>query len=891
MALKNPSKLSSYRESYRASFPVQEESVDFLQVPTLDDTVESLLVKKHGHKAVFGSTPSLYNCQLRSIEKIGFQGQSAARMGVIMTCYTQKALGIFLENLQSENPNIDRAIQTTRDVFAMTTKSLDQVARAGAFHHMSRRKAAVYDTRLDEYKDYASTIMALPFTSEGVFGSQFDDKLKSKQERFKQIAEVLPELDNSNRNAKSVAGKRKAATSSYSNDKRRRYSNDRPRNSGYSGGYGSGGRSNWSTGRGRGSYRGRGATVSSFRAQTKSSWLSRNYVRVSRNTCRGSFEKICKPLGKKYKRQVGTRNIEQGYKIRIWGISQANGDKTTNICTCSEFRNLLRRGSKFITKRGYNTCTFCRKTSRFLQYAVSIKKENGRSKTSDKLETTQQLPGKTSFQNGHSSKSSELSSRERLGSFSRSKGCLFSYPSTSITPKVPTVLLPRIMFSISSNVLRTHTSPSSVYKGCISSSSTPSYAQHTSSSIPRRLACRKQDKTSLYPRSRESVESSLSPGLHYQCQEISVSTMPRNSLPGQSVQTKSRPSLPHKDRIQSLVEAMHTLTACETASAMQFLRVLGIMASCIELIPYARLRMRPIQIHLLHFWKPASKDLDFQVPITQHLKEHLHWWFQPANTLKGMFLHQWCATKILTTDASKTGYGAHLEGQCYQGTWSKKESSLHINVLELEAVHRALVHFLPVLKNQKVLVRSDNVTVVQYLNKQGGTRSPNLCFRVWNLFLFAIQNQIELRAAHIAGKLNVLADHLSRKQIRPSEWSINNQVINQIFALWNKPLIDLFASAQNHKTPVFCTWFPSQEALAVDALSIPWEGMFAYAFPPIGLILKVLEHMSQYNCQLMLIVPLWPRRHWYTKLLQLVIDFPRSLPLREDLLISFFFSF
>ena len=135
----------------------------------------------------------------------------------------------------------------------------------------------------------------------------------------------------------------------------------------------------------------------------------------------------------------------------------------------------------------------------------------------------------------------------------------------------------------------------------------------------------------------------------------------------------------------------------------------------------------------------------------------------------------------------------------------KRSPSLHINVLELEAVHRALVHFLPVLKNQKVLVRSDNVTVVQYLNKQGGTRSPNLCFRVWNLFLFAIQNQIELESSIYSREVERLADHLSRKQIRPSEWSINNQVINQICG--TKPLIDLFASAQNHKTPVFCTWF------------------------------------------------------------------------------------
>ena len=97
-------------------------------------------------------------------------------------------------------------------------------------------------------------------------------------------------------------------------------------------------------------------------------------------------------------------------------------------------------------------------------------------------------------------------------------------------------------------------------------------------------------------------------------------------------------------------------------------------------------------------------------------------------------------------------------------------------------------------------------------------------------------------------------------------------------------MIDPFASEQNRKTMMFCSWIPCPQAFAIDALSIPWDGMIAYAFPPISLIPKVLEHMALYQCQLILIAPLWPRQHWYTNLLSMAIGFPRSLPVREDLL-------
>ena len=55
-----------------------------------------------------------------------------------------------------------------------------------------------------------------------------------------------------------------------------------------------------------------------------------------------------------------------------------------------------------------------------------------------------------------------------------------------------------------------------------------------------------------------------------------------------------------------------------------------------------------------------------------------------------------------------------------------------------------------------------NSTVIFYINKQGGTRSIQLCRQAMRLLLMCQDNQIVLRSRHIPGRLNVLADILSR---------------------------------------------------------------------------------------------------------------------------------
>ena len=191
---KEPSRVTSFKDSYRNEFPISEQCDDLLKVPSLDEIVEHLLFKRFGSKAV-SKGQSLYNQPLKSLEKIAYQGQYAARMGIIINSYVQQALGKLLLTLQEQSPNIDRAIQCVRDIFAMSNKSLDQSARSGALFHLIRRRATMEETGLSELKDVKQHVWNLPLSHKGVFGEGLEKTLRERQELNKQISDLLPEMD------------------------------------------------------------------------------------------------------------------------------------------------------------------------------------------------------------------------------------------------------------------------------------------------------------------------------------------------------------------------------------------------------------------------------------------------------------------------------------------------------------------------------------------------------------------------------------------------------------------------------------------------------------------------------------------------------------------------
>jgi hypothetical protein len=175
---------------------------------------------------------------------------------------------------------------------------------------------------------------------------------------------------------------------------------------------------------------------------------------------------------------------------------------------------------------------------------------------------------------------------------------------------------------------------------------------------------------------------------------------------------------PTQERIVKLNLAIENLLTQEKASALMFLHLLGIMASCLQMILNARLFMRPVQLHLLSFWRPSSHNLTVKIPVTPHLKSHLIWWSSSANTLKGQSFQFPKMSVVITTDASKKGFGGFMNEQIFQGNWTHAQSKRHINFLEMEAVFLTMKHFLTQIKDQAVLIRSDNTT--SPIHKQTG---------------------------------------------------------------------------------------------------------------------------------------------------------------------------
>ena len=126
---------------------------------------------------------------------------------------------------------------------------------------------------------------------------------------------------------------------------------------------------------------------------------------------------------------------------------------------------------------------------------------------------------------------------------------------------------------------------------------------------------------------------------------------------------------------------------------------------------------------------------------------------------------------------SQKGWGAHLNEIVLSGLWSNKEAQLHINVLELKAVLLALKGFQEHLQGQTVLICSDNSTVVAYLNKEGGTHSIEMRALIWRILAFTNSRRIQIRARHVPGSLNVIADSLSRRdKVIQTEWSLHQQI-------------------------------------------------------------------------------------------------------------------
>ncbi|MES9884339.1 MAG: reverse transcriptase domain-containing protein [Sedimenticola sp.] len=340
------------------------------------------------------------------------------------------------------------------------------------------------------------------------------------------------------------------------------------------------------------------------------------------------------------------------------------------------------------------------------------------------------------------------------------------------------------------------------------------------------------------------------------------------------------------DRTCNLVAILSEFAKKSRTTARHFLSLLGSLNAAVDFVEMGRLHLRPLQLTLLSQWRPQSHPLHAEISLGHEFHHYIRWWLMPNRFTRGVPFHDPEPQFHLYTDASLQGWGAHLEplGTICQGTWSLNQSQSHINLLEMKAVSLALANLLPLIRGKCVLLATDNSTVVSYIRKQGGTHSLSLFRETWDLLTFCQENGISLRVRHIPGRLNVIADRLSRGTAIPTEWEINPRITQSLFDLWGTPYLDLFSTRFNNKLPRFVSPVPDHRAQAVDAFSMEWGNLFMYAFPPPRLLQQVLRKVRASNAQFILIAPNWPRMSWFNDLLDLLVDYPRSIPSMPRLL-------
>ena len=332
---------------------------------------------------------------------------------------------------------------------------------------------------------------------------------------------------------------------------------------------------------------------------------------------------------------------------------------------------------------------------------------------------------------------------------------------------------------------------------------------------------------------------------------------------------------PTQERWLKLQDLILRLKSKRVLTARCLMSLIGLLASTEKMVLEGRLHMRPFQFHLKEHWR-YPQSLDNLLPWTEAIAAHLDWWQNPSNVMKGADLHPKDHSIQLFTDASNEGWGAHLDQNSTKGPHKcpRIEGSLP-----------------GPSRLQGPVPEPNSVSSYRQLNsgslhQETRRNSPSRdVWKMWKIMTWCHHYHITLKARHIPGCLNVMADLLSRSnQVQSKEWSLHPQVFKQICQKWFTPHVDLFATHLNHKLPPDVSPIPDPRAWDIDALNINWTNLTAYAYPPTALLHKVIQKIKQCHCLIIVIAPGWPGMPWFWDLVQLSTEIPLQLPVSTTLL-------
>ena len=254
-----------------------------------------------------------------------------------------------------------------------------------------------------------------------------------------------------------------------------------------------------------------------------------------------------------------------------------------------------------------------------------------------------------------------------------------------------------------------------------------------------------------------------------------------------SVQQCSSVPADKKAEIKSIIG---TLLPQETVNRHQLQSLVGKFSFVASVLPGAR----PFFRHLVD----ATKGLRSRwstTRVTSDMRADLHAWKSWLTHWNGRT--KWVRDQpvCIHHDASKSGFGfaiSHLPpgmtanslpetlrpGQGFSGSFSTEHVArvtYSIQYAELFAIAVSVALYGPYLANRALTVYTDNVTDVHIINRKS-TRAPDLLPLLKAIYATCANYNIDLRALHVPGVDNVLADYLSRPLLHEYKTSVPDHI-------------------------------------------------------------------------------------------------------------------
>lgn len=165
-----------------------------------------------------------------------------------------------------------------------------------------------------------------------------------------------------------------------------------------------------------------------------------------------------------------------------------------------------------------------------------------------------------------------------------------------------------------------------------------------------------------------------------------------------------------------------------------------------------------------------------RVDLTAGFRKDIMWWMTFVKTYNGVSMIPASVysppDQVLSTDACLTGCGALCDDSYFHSPFPTPilEQDLDINCLELLTVTVAIKLWGHKWRGLSIQIFCDNSISVLAINT-GATRNDFMASCLRELWLWCARYEILLRAQHLPGIDNRLADYLSRWHIRPAYYS------------------------------------------------------------------------------------------------------------------------